>query len=562
MIDRFSPGIKILILTFLFLVVSIIVAQWNRSWDVTSDKRYTLNSLAKDMARNLPEPLTITVYLPENAPPSFRNYQSYIDYYISELRRYDRSIRINYLDPSQGSREERNSIISFLSEQGIEPIKRQVQTEDELSQNLLYPYVSLNNSTQMVFVNLLEPTVPGRGEEGDLLASQLAFESKFLRALRRLTMTEAPRIHVIGHQKKLIAEGYNRDPRIGGYQFVESSASMLRDERESVAAIIACVKRDDLSREELLAIDWLSANEVPVLWLLDKFSITLDSMRNTGTFLAIASDFALEDYLFQKGLRIQPELVMDLRSGKIPQVTNEGGSNARTIMVSYPFHPVYVPSEENPVSTRTSAPVSLYFATNLESLEFPETIEKKALIRTSPYTQLRSSPVPMDFSWLGVEPSPEDYGVGELDLAVHLTGESQAYFKNRLTNSDRDFLQGQAQVYVNSIISVNQIIVGDADFAIPPRGANGRYWPVGYNTYERYMYEGNAQLISNLLESLVFGDSILALAHKDSSLTLLDLPAFANKKSYYYFLLLGLPLILLSLIYVTFHWIRRRKYAS
>ena len=545
-----------------FVVLSMMMLQLDKGWDLTSDARYTLHPLAKEMARSIDEPITITVYLHGNVPASFRNYQKYIEYYVSELRRHHRSTHVIYTDPSYGSIEERNALIQFLSEQGIEPIKRQVGTQDELSQSIIYPYISINDSEEMVFINLLEPPVPGRGEEGDLLASQLAFESKFLRALRRLIIDQPPSVHVIGHKSQLIAEGYNRDPRIGGFKFIASNAEILRDKREEVNAIVVAAKSEDLKREELLAIDLLAVDSIPVLWLIDKFSATLDSLRQDNSFLAVAKDFIFEDYIFQKGVRINPVLIQDLRSTQIPQVTNSGGSNARTIAVNYPYHPVYVPEESAPVETRVSAPVSLFFTSELELLDYPKEIVKTPLIQTSPYTQKRESPVPLDFSWLTVTPSPEDYGGGVMNIGVKILGSASAYFKNRLTNEDRDFLMGEANAYLSTPKWVHQLIIADADFAIPPRGLNGKYWPVGYNLFERHMYEGNAQLISNLLEGMVYGNEILNVAEKESNLSLLDITSFDNKANYYYFLLIGVPSLLLSTFYFIFHFYRRRKYAT
>ena len=75
------------------------------------------------------------------------------------------------------------------------------------------------------------------------------------------------------------------------------------------------------------------------------------------------------------------------------------------------------------------------------------------------------------------------------------------------------------------------------------------------------MYAANAQLLVNLLEYLVDGEELISLKEKTSSISYLDRQKMADKSSWYYFILLGLPLIVMSCLYIGYHFVRRRKYA-
>ena len=299
------------------IVLSVLL---DTQWDLTPDKRYTLHPLAKQIVRSTDEPIVVTVLLEGNIPSSFRNYRSYLDHYLAELRRSDRDVEVVYRDVNEGSPEEKLEFRKFLASRNVVPINRQVSSGDQISQELLFPYISVHDNDEIVFINLLGNQRPGQSEEEGLVEAQLAFEAKLLRALRQLSKVRKPQVHVIGGLAQLIAEGYNRDERLSGYEFINSNPSLLLQNKDSVDAIISVIKKDDLTREELLSVDVVSGGDVPMIWLVDKTQTTIDSLRRTGSTMAVGNSFQVEDYLFRSGVRIAPELIMDLQSSMIPQV--------------------------------------------------------------------------------------------------------------------------------------------------------------------------------------------------------------------------------------------------
>lgn len=551
--------IKSILSGILLFLAMLLITSWDVQWDLTPDKRYTLNPMVYDLVNANNESFVITSYLEGEVPASFRNYKDYIEYYISELRRYDRGIELDYRNPVEG--EDAAEFQRFLSTRGVEPIRRKVSSKEEVNLNLLYPYISIHDNEEIVFVNLLEPQIPGESEEESLLRSQLAFEGKLLRALRQLIRKSKPEIHVLGHRPSLLAEGMNRDPRLDAYQFIASNSRQLLSRRDSLDAIVAVVKREDLQREELLAIDVLSSQSIPVIWLIDKFDITLDSLRATGNHLAIARDFQVEDYLFRMGVKINPQLIMDLQATSIPQVVNDGSNTPQTRMMQFPFHPLIITGVTNPPETRLSGPLPLFYCSPIESNEVPRTVQKKVLLTTSPYTQVRTSPIPVNFGFMRLTPDPEEYKGGTIPVGIGIEGRIRPYFTNRLTTEDNRLLQEYGLSYPRDSQYIEQILVTDTDFIIPNRGSNGGVFPIGYNPADRQMYDASTQLIANLLEKLIDGPDLLMLSNRKSDLTILDRPRYERASLYYQFLLLGCPLVLLALSYFIYHWLRKRKYA-
>ena len=545
----------------LFLIGVIVLSIFlDTQWDLTPDKRYTLNPLAKNIVRSTDEPIVITVLLEGNIPASFRNYRSYLDHYLSELRRHDNDIEIIYKNVSEGSAEEKLEFRKFLASRNVVPINRQVSSGDQVSQELLYPYISVHDNDEIIFINLLDNQLPGQSEEEGLVQAQLAFEAKLLRALRQLSKVRKPEVHVIGALSQLIAEGYNRDERLSGYQFINSNHDLLLENKDSVDAIISVVKKEDLTREELLSIDVVSGNDVPMIWMIDKTRITIDSLRQTGSAIAMGSSFKFEDYLFRTGVRIAPELIMDLQSSSIPQVVNDGSSTPQTQMMSFPFHPLIVSNDLTPLGAKVNSPLSTFFVSPLELLEFPKSVRKEVLLTTSPYTRSLKTPMPIDFGFMQLKPNPEEYQNGSIPIGVKIEGRVKPYFQNRLTANDKSLLSKYKIPYTLDSQYIEQVIISDADIAIPQRDQKG-YFPIGYNVVEGRMYDANAELISNLLESLIDGEDILAIGQKTTSLSLIDKQKFYKSETFYYLLLLLVPLVLLFISFIVYHWLRNRMYA-
>jgi len=551
-----------ILLSAVLLVLVVLGARWvDMRWDLTDDKRYTLAPEAAEIVSHLDEELVITSLLEGDVPSSFRLLKSYIDDYLFELKRYNPHIQIVYQDVLSGTPEEKEVFQKFLSEKGVVPIRRQVASDEEVNQNLLYPYLSIHTEEDITFVNLLERASIESTEEESLVDAQLAFESNLLRAIKKLTRRSAPDIHVLGTKSDLIAEGCSRDSRFSSYRYISSDASRLLSEVDSVDGILCVVKKEDLQREDLLAIDIAASRGVPVLWAIDKTDVTLDSLRGTSSYLTTAYEYSAEDYLFRSGVKISPTLIMDIQASRIPQVVNSGSAATQTRMLPYPFHPVILTGEANPVHARLSNPLSTFYVSPIELLEFPRSVIKTPLLTSGSYSKVVSTPHLLDFGFMQKAPDPQEFNRGPQLISVEVEGRVKPYFLNRLTQEDRSLLDQHDLTYDTDSQYIHQIVVSDADWLLPSRDQRG-FYPIGYNSYENQMYDANAQLLVNLLEYLVDGEDLISLKEKFSSISYLDRQKLSEKSTWYYFVLLGLPLIVLLCLYICYHQVRRYKYAQ
>jgi ABC-2 type transport system permease protein len=542
-------------------VLNLIVRSLDLRWDLTEDKRYTLSSEAKQLIRQSEKPFMVTVLLEGEIPATFKGYRDYIDYYLSELRRKYPKLQIRYQNPNDGSPEEVNRFKAFLKSQGVNGLAREVTTTGEISKSELFPYLSIDDGKEIFFVDLLDVKRPQESEEEAIQRSQLGFESKFLRTLRVLIEVRRPEVHIVGSQSRLMAEGFNRDQRMNAFQFLSSSSDRLLNRRDSISSIIV-VGNSDLEQRTMIALDQLALREIPIIWLVEKFNVSPDSIVQSGTFLASHNEWNFEDYLFKLGLKLQPSLLMDLQSSLIPQVVGVQGGQAKTSMLKYPFHPLVSSYNIDSGYPLASDAISMMFVAPIDTLRASGTIKKEVILSSSPYTKVRKSPVALNFEFLRVQQQPEDYTNGSQIVGIEVAGKQGAYLKRRMSEEDKSWLISHGIQNPLMEGGIRQVLISDVDFALPPIDRNGKYVAVGYNIWERRMHEGNAQFINNLLERLIYGDDLLRLSTRNRDIPILDRVEWNRNKNYFTFLLTGLPIGILLVFYMAFRFWRKRKYEN
>jgi len=204
----------------------------------------------------------------------------------------------------------------------------------------------------------------------------------------------------------------------------------------------------------------------------------------------------------------------------------------------------------------------MYYISPVEVVPYPPDVHKEVLLTTSPYTQLKSGIVQLDFSMMTYAPVEQDYQSGILPIAVRAQGRTSSYLGIRMTEEDRALLDTHDRELSTDSFSFDQVVIGDTDFIMPANDPRGRYYDIGFNPSEGQMYDANIGLLGQLLESMIYGDDLLALRHRTMSIKILNKNGYQNKKALYTLLILGLPVFLMALLFVSFRWYRKKKYAS
>ena len=177
-------------------------------------------------------------------------------------------------------------------------------------------------------------------------------------------------------------------------------------------------------------IDQYVMNGGKLLLLIDGAIAALDSLNNkNGYFVSIKNDLNLDDQLFKYGVRVNPNLVQDLRSTEIPIVT--GYSNNRPIqeLFKWPYYPLVSSNINHPISKNIDG-IKCDFISSIDTIK--NNIKKTILLESSINSRVVQTPTKVSLGIIENPPPSESFNKSNLPLAVLLSGRFTSVFKNRI----------------------------------------------------------------------------------------------------------------------------------
>ncbi|MCB9053232.1 MAG: gliding motility-associated ABC transporter substrate-binding protein GldG [Lewinellaceae bacterium] len=532
--------------------------------DMTEEKRFTMTGATRRLLENLDDVVYIKVLLEGEFPAGFKRLQAATRDVLDDFRSSSGYIEYEFEDPGAGTAEEVNQRREQLSKDGINPVNLRVKGVEGTSEKLIYPYATLYYKNRSFIVNLLENEVPGVPPEVTLNNSVGLLEYKLANAIQKLQLVRKPNILFTAGQGELSPmETASLEKSLR--EFYETGRvnldSVVNIGPEASVLIIAKPTRR-FSEKNKFKIDQYIMNGGKVLWLLDKVAVSLDSLRGRQSYYPNEYDLNLDDLLFKYGIRIQPDLVLDIQCSTIPLATGLVGNAPQFDYFRYPYHLVVTPQSPHPVVKSLGA-VNLLYASSIDTEVKTKTeVQKTVLLKSSPNTRVQLIPVEMNFDFLRYDLDPTKFNQEPRTLALALEGVFPSMYENRVTESLLDGLNQLGLEFKPQSEPTKMIVVSDGDVAKNKINPNNQsYSPLGYNEYDRYLF-ANKDLLVNALEYLLDDNGVIEARGKEVRLRLLDTVKAQRESTHWQLLNIGLPLVFLLAFGLLFNWIRKKRYAG
>lgn len=561
---KFNDIVTLIIAFVLIVMVNIFASYVYEKWDWTEENKYSLSESTEGIIDTIAQPIYVRVLLEGEFPAGFKRLQNATRDLLRELQSRNGYIEVQFENPSEGTTEEINQRRKTLSERGIIPVNFRMREGDGYTERLIYPYAIVSYGEEDAIVNLLEEQIPGMSDEVTLNNSISLLEYKFANAIHKLLRKMKPLIiFTKGHgelEPKQMADFRNELNEF--YRFATLELDSTTFIPPSVELLIVPKPMTAFSEKEKFIIDQYLMNGGSILWLIDQLLVNMDSLRAEGNFIPPVTELNLDDMFFKYGFRINPDLVLDLQCSKIPlQIGMSGGSPQFDLFPWY-YHPLIQPLSTHPV-TKNMGRVNLFFPSSIDSIKTKYPVQKIPLLNSSEYSMRQLAPMRLNFEILRYEPDPERFDKEDLPMSYLLEGTFASLYENRVTE---DMLQGLGQLELEFLTKspsgTRMAIVSDGDLIknqVNPE--NNEYRPLGYNPFERRVYD-NKDFIVNLVEYLVSGEAVLSARNKEVKLRLLDSVQAQQEKLKWQFINIGLPLLLLILLGIFYHYYRKRKYSE
>ena len=564
--------------TFYFSLVLVLIANllanhFSFNIDLTEDKKYTLSNDSKSILSNINDNLSIKVYLEGDLPAGFELLSNSINDFLVSCKKENNLIDIEFINPNIEDLEQKENLFKQLQDQGLYPTDLTIKKTNETSRKIIFPGAIIYYKDKRECVNILENNF-SVSPQNNINISIENIEFQFISTFNKMLNNKKVNIAILDGNGELtenelydLTNSVNGDNNNLNYYYNVERFNLKEFEYDSIrneplisnqlnklnrydVAIIAA-PTIPFNKLDKFLLDQYLMNGGKILLVTDGVNADLDSLNNKeGFFISSKQNLNLDDQLFKYGLRINSDLIQDLRSTEIPIIT--GYSNNRPIQEFYkwPYFPL-ISGNENIISKNIDA-ISTNFVSSIDTLK--NNIKKTILLSSSDKSRIIQTPTKISLSILENPIPSVTFNKKNIPIAVLLSGSFTSVFKDRIAPKDKNIN------FKEFSDSTEIIVISDADIIRNDISNKGMPLPLGYDKYINYTYDGNKKFILNAIQYLSDNDGLINLRSKTLKIRLLNMDLINNYKSLIMILNIFLPVFLFILIILTIQFNIRPKY--
>ncbi|MCF6184681.1 MAG: gliding motility-associated ABC transporter substrate-binding protein GldG [Bacteroidales bacterium] len=561
--------IKNNILRLIISYTTIIVFAWVLSIkflriDLTSEGRFTLSSYTKNILRNLNDKVYIKVYLTGNGLPiTLKKYKQYINEELDEFKVYaGEKLDYEFINPSESKdKEVRFGLYKTLTDKGLLPIETsEVSDDGKTSTKMVFPGALVSYKGKEIAVNLLKNAAGSAPESEENVNNSIqSLEYELTNAVQKLSKQKKPEIAFINGQGELneyevmdissvLSEYYTVKTGIMG-----GKPGILKNFK----AIIIAKPMNKFSEQDKFIFDQYIMNGGNVLWMLDGTNVNIDSLFLTSSTIALPLNNNLDDMLFQYGIRVNKDLLLDKFSSPIGIAVD--GSDGKPYIKNYPWYyfPVIVSDNKHVISKYLNY-IKTEFVSTIDTVGYNNKIKKTILLKSSENT--KPEPIPAKISLDQVRSMPPDNVMhgGKKNIAVLLEGRFTSVFKNRPI--EKYFPNMRYSDVITESKPAKMIVVSDGDIIKNEVSSKGQPYPIGFDRYTRHIFQGNKEFILNAVNYLCDDGGLMTIRSRELKMRLLNHDKVVKNRFLIQLINIALPVLLVVLFGISVYFIRKKKY--
>lgn len=554
---------------WLILIVGIVLVNYGASIfhkriDLTNEKRFTISAPVKRMLKNIDQKMEIDIFLRGDIPAGFKKLSNSAQELLQEFKELSNgNIHYRLIAADEKIPGTNKTFADTLSSMGIVPINLKVQLKEGEQSQYIYPAALINYQNKLQPVNLYAGsntfiTPP------ELNSAEALLEYHFANGIEKLIRVHKPMIaYAVGNGEPTGPNTYDLVENVlkKNYQLFTFDLSQEPVIPDTFKLLLIVKPTLTFSDAEKLKIDQYVMRGGKLLCFIDRLNAEVDSLQMKNEVIAYDRNLNLQDLFFRYGIRINPDLLMDLQCDFLPFSVN---GKDQFEFLHWNYFPLFE-SKQNSVITKNLGLVAGKFVNTMDTVAAPG-IKKTVLLSSS--LNSRSIETPALISGEENRNAPSDAAFNKKDLiaGVLLEGKFTSLYKNRISRAQLDSLASYGMPFQPENITENKmIIVSDGDMVL-----NGSYkgqpLPMGVNPYTvgtQYEYQfANKQFVENCLEYLVNNSGLSEAKAKDYKLRLLDPKKTTEERSFWEMLNLVLPVLLIVIFGLIYQWVRKRKYTK
>ncbi len=533
-------------------------------FDLTSEKRYTLSKYTENILRNLSDKIYIKVYLAgKGLPVTLKKYQRDIKEELDEFKVYaGNNLDYEFIDPSESKdKEVRFGLYKTLSEKGLLPVETsEVSDDGKTSTKMVFPGALISYKGKEIAVNLLKNTAGTAPESEENVNNSLqSLEYELTNAIQKLSRDKKPEIAFIeGHGElneyqlmdisSVLSEYYTvKTGKIGGKPGI----------LDNFKAVIIAKPMQKFSEKDKFVIDQYIMKGGNVMFLIDGTDTNIDSLFISSYTMALPLDLNLDDMLFQYGIRVNKDLLLDKFSSPIGITVQ--GPDGKPYIKNYPWYyfPVIVSDNKHVISKYLNY-IKTEFVSTLDTVGADKNLKKTVLLGSSEYT--KNDPIPARISLEQVNHMPSDNLMrgGRKNLAVLTEGRFTSVFKNRPI--EKYFPNLRYSDVITESKPAKIIAVSDGDIIRNEVSPDGKPYPLGFDRFTRHLFKGNKEFILNAVNYLCDDGGLMTIRSRELKMRLLNHEKVKNNRFFIQSVNVVLPVLSVIIFGLAVYFVRKKRY--
>ncbi len=554
----------IVLILLVLLAVNMITSTWHFRIDLTDEKRFTLSKGTIAVLKNLDEPVTIDVFLKGNYPSGFKKLAAATEDLLREFKEVGgNKIKYRFIAPEEIIEGTNSVYADTLTSLGIVPINLTAQVKNGQQQQQVYPVALLHYKDTMLPVQIYKGKTPIVNVK-EVNNAEAMLEYHFASAIASIGKKEKTEIaYAIGNGEPMDFSVYDLAEQTLKPAYNLSLVDIQKQPfiAPEFKALIVLKPKEAFSDLEKLKLDQYVMNGGKLLFFIDRLNAEMDSLQIKNEVIAYDRDLQLNDFIFHYGVRINPDLLMDLQCDYLPFDVN---GNGQFEFLPWNYFPVLESAENHPINKNLGY-VSGKFVNSIDLVE-SEGIKKTVLLHSSPNARIIATPALISGKENVTAPEDNQYKTAAIPVAVLVEGKFTSLFSNRLSTVMNDSLKAHNIVFSKSCPTENKmLVVSDADIIMNAVVKGNQPLNMGMNPFtygsQREFPFANREFLLNTLDYMLNTNDLSEAKSKDYTVKFLDTKKVNADRTYWQMINILLPVLIIIIFAFLFQYLRKRKYA-
>ncbi|MEO6133963.1 MAG: Gldg family protein, partial [Ginsengibacter sp.] len=305
----------------IIIALNFLASVFHQRIDLTNEKRFTISKPVKDILQKLDDKVEVYIFLEGNLPSGFKKLSASSSELLQELKEYSNGkIYYEIISPDEKMKGTERTYADTLSSLGIVPINLKVQLKAGEQSQYIYPAALVKYKNKIQAVNLY-PGTKTIITPPELNSAEAMLEYNFADAIKKLMKDHKSMVaYAIGNGEPTGANTYDLVENVLTKNYSVFTMDLSKEPviPDTFKLLLIVKPTLEFTDAEKLKIDQYVMHGGKLLCLVDRLEAEMDSLQIKNQVVAYDRDLRLNDLFFKYGVRINPDLLMDLQCDFLP----------------------------------------------------------------------------------------------------------------------------------------------------------------------------------------------------------------------------------------------------